>query len=57
MSKTGLKCFGHPVGAGSIRMTCEIFNPLRQKVDNPERQVKNPRLGPDDLLAFLIRNA
>jgi acetyl-CoA C-acetyltransferase len=41
----GLKCFGHPVGASGLRMTYEIYKQLQQKVDNPQRQVKNPRLG------------
>ena len=41
----GLKCFGHPVGASGLRMTYEIYKQLQQKVDNPKRQVKNPRLG------------
>jgi acetyl-CoA C-acetyltransferase len=40
----GLKCFGHPVGASGLRMTYEVYKQLQQKVDNPERQVKNPRL-------------
>ncbi|MCB2190215.1 MAG: acetyl-CoA acetyltransferase [Deltaproteobacteria bacterium] len=41
----GLKCFGHPIGASGLRMTYEIYKQLQQKVDNPERQVKNPRRG------------
>ena len=41
----GLKCFGHPVGASGIRMTYEIYKQLQGKVDNPERQLKNVRLG------------
>jgi acetyl-CoA C-acetyltransferase len=41
----GLKCFGHPVGASGLRMTYEVYKQLQQKVDNPERQIKNPRLG------------
>ncbi|MBW1817582.1 MAG: acetyl-CoA acetyltransferase [Deltaproteobacteria bacterium] len=41
----GLKCFGHPVGASGLRMTYEIYKQLQQKVDTPERQIKNPRLG------------
>lgn len=41
----GLKCFGHPVGASGIRMTYEIYKQLQEKVDNPKRQVKNPRRG------------
>ncbi|MBN1848720.1 MAG: acetyl-CoA acetyltransferase [Deltaproteobacteria bacterium] len=41
----GLKCFGHPMGASGIRMTYEIYKQLQQKVDNPKRQVKNPRRG------------
>jgi len=41
----GLKCFGHPVGASGLRMTYEIYKQLQGKVDLPERQVKNPRLG------------
>lgn len=41
----GLKCFGHPVGASGLRMTYEIYKQLQQKVDNPKRQVPNPRRG------------
>ncbi|MBW2370603.1 MAG: acetyl-CoA acetyltransferase [Deltaproteobacteria bacterium] len=41
----GLKCFGHPVGASGLRMTYEVYKQLQQRVDNPERQIKNPRLG------------
>jgi acetyl-CoA C-acetyltransferase len=41
----GLKCFGHPIGASGLRMTYEVYKQLQQKVDNPERQVNNPRLG------------
>jgi acetyl-CoA C-acetyltransferase len=41
----GLKCFGHPIGASGLRMTYEIYKQLQQKVDNPERQIKNPRIG------------
>lgn len=41
----GLKCFGHPVGASGIRMTYEIYKQLQEKVDNPDRQVKNARRG------------
>lgn len=41
----GLKCFGHPIGASGLRMTYEIYKQLQEKVDNPARQVKNPRLG------------
>ncbi len=41
----GLKCFGHPIGASGLRMTYEIYKQLQEKVDNPDRQVKNPRLG------------
>lgn len=41
----GLKCFGHPVGASGLRMTYEVYKQLQQKVDVPERQVKNPRRG------------
>ena len=41
----GLKCFGHPVGASGIRMTYEIYKQLQGKVDNPERQIANARLG------------
>ena len=41
----GLKCFGHPIGASGLRMTYEVYKQLQQKVDNPARQVKNPRLG------------
>jgi len=41
----GLKCFGHPLSASGLRMAYEVYNQLRGKVDNPERQVKNLKLG------------
>ncbi len=41
----GLKCFGHPVGASGLRMAYEVYKQLQQRVDNPQRQIKNPRLG------------
>jgi len=41
----GLKCFGHPLSASGLRMTYEIYKQLQGKVDNPERQIKNPKLG------------
>jgi acetyl-CoA C-acetyltransferase len=41
----GLKCFGHPIGASGLRMTYEVYKQLQEKVDNPDRQVKDPRLG------------
>jgi acetyl-CoA C-acetyltransferase len=41
----GLKCFGHPLSASGLRMTYEIYKQLQGKVDNPNRQVKNPKLG------------
>jgi len=41
----GLKCFGHPLSASGLRMTYEIYKQLQGKVDNPARQVKNPKLG------------
>lgn len=41
----GLKCFGHPVGASGVRMTYEIYKQLQEKVDIPERQVKNASRG------------
>ena len=41
----GLKCFGHPVGASGLRMTYEVYKQLQQKVDIPERRVKDPRRG------------
>ncbi len=41
----GLKCFGHPVGASGLRMTYEVYKQLQQKVDVPERRVKDPRRG------------
>jgi acetyl-CoA C-acetyltransferase len=41
----GLKCFGHPIGASGLRMTYEVYKQLQQKVDNPERQIRNPRRG------------
>jgi len=57
----GLKCFGHPVGASGIRMTYEIYKQLQEKVDVPQRQVKNARMGlsntfggPPQLSAVLI---
>ena len=41
----GLKCFGHPVGASGLRMTYEVYKQLQQKVDTPERQLKNVNRG------------
>jgi len=41
----GLKCFGHPLSASGLRMAYEIYKQLQGKVDNPERQVENPKLG------------
>jgi acetyl-CoA C-acetyltransferase len=41
----GLKCFGHPIGASGLRMIYEMYKQLQGKVQLPERQIKNPRLG------------
>jgi acetyl-CoA C-acetyltransferase len=41
----GLKCFGHPVGASGLRMTYEVYKQIQGKVQSPERQLKNVRLG------------
>ena len=41
----GLKCFGHPIGASGLRMTYEVYKQLQGKAEQPERQIKNPRLG------------
>jgi len=41
----GLKCFGHPLSASGLRMTYEVYKQLQGKVDNPARQLKNPKLG------------
>lgn len=41
----GLKCFGHPLSASGLRMAYEVYKQLLGQVDNPERQVKNPKLG------------
>ena len=41
----GLKCFGHPVGASGLRMTYEVYKQLQEKVDHPERQIKNVKRG------------
>jgi acetyl-CoA C-acetyltransferase len=41
----GLKCFGHPLSASGLRMAYEVYKQLQGKVDNPERQLKNPKLG------------
>lgn len=41
----GLKCFGHPLSASGLRMTYEVYKQLQGKVDNPKRQLKNPKLG------------
>ncbi|MFC2013589.1 acetyl-CoA acetyltransferase [Chloroflexota bacterium] len=41
----GLKCFGHPLSASGLRMTYEMYKQLQGKVDNPARQLKNPKLG------------
>jgi acetyl-CoA C-acetyltransferase len=42
-SDGGLKCFGHPLGAGDLRMLYEVFKQLQQKAG--PRQIKIPRLG------------
>jgi len=41
----GLKCFGHPIGASGLRMIYEMYKQLQGKVQLPERQLKNPKLG------------
>jgi len=41
----GLKCFGHPIGASGLRMIYEMYKQLQGKVQLPERQIKNPKLG------------
>ncbi|MDD5093155.1 MAG: acetyl-CoA acetyltransferase [Dehalococcoidia bacterium] len=41
----GLKCFGHPIGASGLRMVYEMYKQLQGKVDNPARQIKNPKYG------------
>ncbi|MFC2050898.1 acetyl-CoA acetyltransferase [Chloroflexota bacterium] len=41
----GLKCFGHPIGASGLRMMYEMYKQLQGKVQQPERQLKNPRIG------------
>ena len=41
----GLKCFGHPVGASGIRMTYELYKQVQGRVDNPDRQVKDCKIG------------
>jgi acetyl-CoA C-acetyltransferase len=41
----GLKCFGHPIGASGLRMLYEMYKQLQGKVQLPERQIKNPKLG------------
>jgi acetyl-CoA C-acetyltransferase len=41
----GLKCFGHPIGASGLRMIYEMYKQLQGKVQLPDRQIKDPRLG------------
>ncbi|MDD5094638.1 MAG: acetyl-CoA acetyltransferase [Dehalococcoidia bacterium] len=40
----GLKAFGHPVGASGVRKVFECYKQLQGKVDDPRRQIKNPKL-------------
>lgn len=41
----GLKSFGHPIGASGLRMMYEMYKQLQGKAQQPERQLKNPKLG------------
>jgi acetyl-CoA C-acetyltransferase len=41
----GLKSFGHPIGATGLRMMYEMYKQLQGKAQQPERQLKNPKLG------------
>lgn len=41
----GLKSFGHPLGASGCREISEIYYQLLGRAQNPERQLKNPKLG------------
>jgi acetyl-CoA C-acetyltransferase len=41
----GLKCFGHPIGASGLRMMYEMYKQLQGKAQQPERQLKNPKIG------------
>jgi acetyl-CoA C-acetyltransferase len=41
----GLKSFGHPIGASGLRMMYEMYKQLQGKAQQPERQIKNPKLG------------
>ncbi len=42
-SRTGLKCFGHPIGASGLRMMYEMYKQLQGRAG--ERQIANPTLG------------
>jgi len=46
----GLKAFGHPIAASGLRMTYEVYKQLQGKAQQPERQLKNPRLGMSHVL-------
>ena len=41
----GLKAFGHPIGASAIRMTYEVYKQMQGKAQQPERQLKDVKLG------------
>ena len=41
----GLKSFGHPIGATGIRMIYELATQMQGRAEQPERQLKNVKLG------------
>ena len=41
----GLKSFGHPVGASGVRKVYELYKQIQGKVQLPQRQLKNVKLG------------
>ncbi|MGV8073203.1 MAG: acetyl-CoA acetyltransferase [Syntrophobacteraceae bacterium] len=41
----GLKSFGHPLGASGCREISEVYNQCLGRAQNPERQIKNAKLG------------
>jgi acetyl-CoA C-acetyltransferase len=41
----GLKSKGHPLGATGVSMTYEILSQMREKAENPSRQIKDVKYG------------
>jgi acetyl-CoA C-acetyltransferase len=41
----GLKSFGHPIGATGLRMIYELCTQMQGRAQQPERQLKNVKLG------------